>query len=462
MLNLKFTIGTVTDKGLNPRRTANEDRLLTMPEQGLYVVCDGVGGHRGGQVASQTAVDIFREVFTEKPEGELLALVKETINYANESIFTTAHEVADLEGMAATLTVVAIDGMRAIIAHVGDSRVYRFDGKQLFCETEDHSEVNDAVRAGTLTREQAENHPHKNIINRALGGDAVVEPDFKIVTIDRHTSFLLCSDGITRHVSDDELLQIMRSGQNPTNICEQLKEMCFARGAEDNLTAVIVDCGERAYIEEATRPQMAKISMTTPVAPNSRISVDFTESPTPTTIETPAVKVNSSSDKEEKKTFIGAIIQILILGAIIAGAVYAGMNWDKIKSFVWGEKVPANAGVIEPIPVAPEVAAARVLFEERRYEKALESYEKLLKQNPENAEFLYFAGRSQLELKQFKPAIVNLTEAARLNDKLPNIFVHLSLAYKEIGDKKKADEYLKKAAAMPVPPAAVQTATPLG
>ena len=257
MLNLKFTIGTVTDKGLNPRRTANEDRLLTMPEQGLYVVCDGVGGHRGGQVASQTAVDIFREVFTEKPEGELLALVKETINYANQSIFTTANEVADLEGMAATLTVVAIEGMRAIIAHVGDSRVYRFDGKQLFCETEDHSEVNDALRAGTITREQAENHPHKNIINRALGGDAVVEADFKIVTIDRHTSFLLCSDGITRHVSDDELLQIMRSGQNPNNICEQLKEMCFARGAEDNLTAVIVDCGERAYIEDATRPQMA-------------------------------------------------------------------------------------------------------------------------------------------------------------------------------------------------------------
>ena len=174
------------------------------------------------------------------------------------------------------------------------------------------------------------------------------------------------------------------------------------------------------------------------------------------------LKVNSNSDQEEKSTFISAIFQILILGAVITGVVYAGMHWDTIKSFVWGEKVQANAGVIEAVPVAPEVAAARVLFEERRYDKALESYEKLLKQNPENAEFYYFAGRSQLELKQFKPAIVSLNEAARLNDKLPNIFVHLSLAYKEIGDKKKADEYLKKAAAMPTTPAPAPTATPLG
>ncbi len=459
MLNLKFTIGTVTDKGLNPRRTANEDRLLTMPEQGLFVVCDGVGGHRGGQVASQTAVDIFREVFTEKPEGELLALVKETISYANQSIFNTAHEVPDLEGMAATLTVVAIEGMRAIIAHVGDSRVYRFEGKQLFCETEDHSEVNDALRAGTITREQAENHPHKNIINRALGGDAVVEPDFKIVTIDHRTSFLLCSDGITRHVSDEELLQLMRSGQNPNNICEQLKEMCFARGAEDNLTAVIVDCGERAYIEDATRPIPKFTSAAAPTA-NSRISVDFTQPPPPSSIETVAVKEKSNADKEEKSTFISAVIQILILGAIIAGAVYAGMNWNKIKSFVWGETAQTQRTDNLTIPVEPDVAAARVLFEERRYDKAREAYQKLLEKNPTNAEFHYFVGRSQLELKQYKPAIASLTEAAKLNDKLSNIYLHLSIAYKEIGDKKNADEYLKKAAATSATPA--PTTTPLG
>lgn len=462
MLKLKFTIGTVTDKGLNSRRTANEDRFLTIPEQGLFVVCDGVGGHRGGQVASQTAVDIFREVFTDRPEGELLALVKETIAYANQSIFSTAHEVADLQGMATTLTVVAIDGMRAIIAHVGDSRVYRFDGKQLFCETEDHSEVNDALRAGTITPEQAENHPHKNIINRALGGDAAVEADFKIVTIDHHTSFLLCSDGITRHVSDEELLQLMRSGQNPNNICEQLKEMCFARGAEDNLTAVIVDCGDRAYIEEATRPQMAKTVVTTSSAPNSRISVDFTQPAVTPEIESNGENSNSKADNEEKKTFISALIQIIILGCIIAAAVYAGMNLPKIKAFVWGENAAATSGGATQIPVAPEVAAARVLFEERRYDKARDSYQKLLEANPGNAEFLYFLGLSQLELRQFKPAIASLLEAAKLNDKLPNIYAHLSLAYKEIGDKKNADEYLKKAASTAVTPVPAPTATPLG
>ena len=159
MSTLKFTIGSVTDRGLNPRRTANEDRLLVLPDNGLFLVADGVGGHRGGQVASQTAVDVFTEAFQTRPAEELLTVVKATIRAANQSIYKASHELAELEGMASTIVIVAIEGMRAVIAHVGDSRVYRFDGRKLFGETEDHSEVNDAVRAGTLTPAQAANHP---------------------------------------------------------------------------------------------------------------------------------------------------------------------------------------------------------------------------------------------------------------------------------------------------------------
>ena len=117
MSTLKYTIATITDRGLNPRRTANEDRLLTIPESGLYLVADGVGGHRGGQVASQTAVDVFSEVFSRRPTNDLVAVVRQTIAQANGKIFKASHEVADLEGMASTLAIVAIEGMRAIIAH---------------------------------------------------------------------------------------------------------------------------------------------------------------------------------------------------------------------------------------------------------------------------------------------------------------------------------------------------------
>src|SRR5438105_6603254 len=150
MATLKLTFGTVTDRGLNQKRVANEDRLLALPEGGLFLVADGVGGRRGGQVASQTVVDIFTENFSTRPRGELLAMLKQTIARCNQSIHEASTEVAELEGMATTVALLAVDGTRAIIGHVGDSRVYRFDGSQLLCETEDHSEVAEAMRSGTL------------------------------------------------------------------------------------------------------------------------------------------------------------------------------------------------------------------------------------------------------------------------------------------------------------------------
>lgn len=463
MTSLKFTTGSVTDRGLNPRRTANEDRLLVLSESGLFLVADGVGGHRGGQVASQTAVDVFTEVFQNRPAGDVLSLVKETIKFANESIFKAAHELPELEGMASTLTVVAIDGMRAVIAHVGDSRVYRCDGKNLICETEDHSEVNDAVRAGVLTPAQAENHPHRNIINRALGADARVEADLKLVTIDDRTSFLLCSDGVTRHIPDEELQKLMLSGAHPNNICTQIKEICFARGAEDNLTAVIVDCGERAYVEDATRPVVGK---TTPLnafaaAPqSSRISVDFSAAPTSNNVATNKAK---PTGKTRSKTLINGLIQLVLLLVGLAAVFYVGRNWEKIYSRLSGQPVsanPTNSGAQPEAPVVnPDVAAAKALFEERRYDKAMASYTKLLETDPNNAEFHYLLGRSQLEQKQYPEALKHLNEAARLDEKLPNIFAHLALAYEAIGDKKNASLNLKKAASINVTPITIPSPT---
>ena len=362
MTTLKFTIGSITDRGLNPRRTANEDRLLVLPASGLFLVADGVGGHRGGQVASQTAVDVFTEVFAAHPATDLVPAVRATIAQANGKIFKASHEVADLEGMASTLVLVAIEGMRAVIAHVGDSRVYRFDGRRLACETEDHSEVNDAVRAGTMTAAQAANHPHRNIINRALGADAEVEADLKVVTLEARTSFLLCSDGITRHISDAELEKLMNSGQHPNNICAQLKDMCFARGAEDNLTAVIVDCGERAYIEEATRPTVPR----TVVAPSfaaaaatSRISVDFTE---PAPAPKMPTKSSSPSASTKRGSLTSGLVQLVLLLALLALSFLAGRNWERLSGWVLGKSAATTAATTGNDPAVStdaELAAAR-------------------------------------------------------------------------------------------------------
>ena len=461
----KFTIGSITDRGLNPRRTANEDRLLALPDSGLFLVADGVGGHRGGQVASQTAVDVFTEAFQNRPAEELLSVVKATIHAANQSIYKASHELAELDGMASTLAVVALEGMRAVIAHVGDSRVYRFDGRKLFCETEDHSEVNDALRAGTLTQAQAANHPHRNIINRALGADAEVEADLKVVTLEARTSFLLCSDGITRHISDAELEKLMNSGQHPNNICAQLKDMCFARGAEDNLTAVIVDCGERAYVEEATRPTVPRTTVApsfAAAAATSRISVDFTE---PAPVPKMPTKSASPAAPAQRSSLVSGLVQLVLLIVMLALAFFAGRNWERLAGWVLGKPVTTNVAPTEnatAVSTDAELAAARALFEERRYDKARDGFAALVKKDAANAEYHYWLGRAHYELKQPAEAVKQLNEAAKGNDKLPNVFVHLALAYEAAGDKKNATESLKRAITLPETPAPTAAATPVG
>lgn len=466
MSTLKFTIGSVTDRGLNPRRTANEDRLLVLPDSGLFLVADGVGGHRGGQVASQTAVDVFTAAFQARPAEEMLTVVKATIRAANQSIHKASHELPELEGMASTLVVVAIEGMRAVIAHVGDSRVYRFDGRKLFCETEDHSEVNDAVRAGTLTPAQAAHHPHRNVINRALGAAADVEADFKILTLEPRTSFLLCSDGITRHVPDEELEKLMASGSHPNNLCERLKELCFARGAEDNLTAVIVDCGERAYVEESTRPTVPRKTITPSFAAApapSRISVDFSE-PNPATEM--SAKPAPQPSSTHRSSLVSGLVQLVLLIAALAATFVVGRKWDQLYSWLSGQPVsttqatPANA--TSPTNTNPDLAAAQALFEERRYDKAREGFAEVVKKDATQAEPHYWLGRAHYELKQYPDAIKHLSEAARLDNKLPLVFVHLALAQEAAGDKKNAMESLRQAIAPTATPQPTPSSTPNG
>ena len=249
---MKATIGYVTDRGLNPRRTRNEDNLLVMPERGLYLVADGVGGRRGGEMASRMVVDVFRRVFNQ-PQfiDDHRAVLLSTIDLCNQKIYEASQSNPDLEGMATTIAAVVVDGPRAMVVHVGDSRVYRVDGQGLIMLTEDHSEVNEALRAGRITAELAATHPKRNVINRALGADSEVEPDLISIELDEQTSLLLCTDGVTRHLDDDRLADLLQSGHHPQTLCQLIRERCYDEGAEDNLTAIVIDFGRRSYIEDA-------------------------------------------------------------------------------------------------------------------------------------------------------------------------------------------------------------------
>src|SRR5438034_10144150 len=247
----KIEVGSVSDRGLSEKRPLNEDSYLADVERGIFVVADGVGGAEAGEVASQTAVDVLDDAFRHKVnDGEDVEdLMELAIQRANSSIHQMALDNPRFSMMATTVVALHLDGNRATIGHVGDSRLYRLsaDGK-LFRETEDHSIVEEEVRAGRMTPEQAANHPSKNVISRALGAEETVEVDLKTIEVDQGTSFLLCSDGITRHIPDHELRQILLTQNDLPWLCEELKRKCFERGAEDNLTAVLVRIGEPSQV----------------------------------------------------------------------------------------------------------------------------------------------------------------------------------------------------------------------
>lgn len=240
--NLEIKSSAITDKGLSDKRPQNEDSYLELPESGMYAVADGVGGAFGGDVASQMAVETLSEAFVNLNKGgDVEERMQAAIRQANAAIFQMSQELPQLSTMATTLVAVQITGNIATIGHVGDSRLYRLDPEGvLFQETQDHSLVEEQVRAGRMTRAQAAVHPSRNVISRALGAEEGVEIDLKTIMFDPGSKFLVCSDGITKHIEDDELRDLLSTIDDPTTLCKEFKKRCYERGAEDNLTAVVV------------------------------------------------------------------------------------------------------------------------------------------------------------------------------------------------------------------------------
>lgn len=240
--NFRYTSSSVSERGLSEKRPVNEDSCIDLQQLGLFAVADGVGGAQAGDVASQMATEILGEAFANLPENfDAEVVMKVAIERANQAIHQMSSEIPQLSSMATTIAALHIAGNIATIGHVGDSRVYRIlpDGT-LQRETADHSVVEEEVRAGRMTPEQALVHPSRNIISRALGAEETVDVDLKTTMVEPGTMFLLCSDGITRHIDDAELTSLFNSEIEPEVLIGQMKDLCYSRGAEDNLTAVVV------------------------------------------------------------------------------------------------------------------------------------------------------------------------------------------------------------------------------
>ena len=223
-------------------RDLNEDSFLA--KDPVFVVADGVGGHARGEVASRTAVESLAK---QLPAGSLpdAERVIEAIETANREV----RALSAVDGMGTsvagtTLTGVirvaqrAGDGDRWMVVNVGDSRVYSWDGHSLEQLTTDHSAVQELVDAGIITPDQAQNHPDRNIITRALGSDGGVDVDAIFIPEVDLACFLICSDGLTRELSDDRIAEIL--SENPENVADSLVNAAIDAGAHDNVTVLFV------------------------------------------------------------------------------------------------------------------------------------------------------------------------------------------------------------------------------
>lgn len=231
---MRFAEGHRTDVGRG--RPENEDNLLVDREHGLYAVADGMGGHRAGEVASATAIETLKEAFL---GGQRL---DQAVVAANAAVFAKGADDPALQGMGTTITAIALEGDgTALFGHVGDSRGYLMRDGTVTQVTADHSLVEQLVREGRLTPEEAQHHPQRAIITRALGVDAQVEVDTYRVELKAGDRFLICSDGLTNMLSDDTIGQTLRRHADPQQAADTLVDMANQAGGDDNITVVILD-----------------------------------------------------------------------------------------------------------------------------------------------------------------------------------------------------------------------------
>lgn len=243
---MKYAAGT--DKGLI--RETNEDscNIIRDSRNDIYafIIADGMGGHNCGEIASGTAVEYISAYF-EDHAGDFLsaadrgAALKELVQDANSQVWEKSLESPETNGMGTTLTMAVVAGDTATVAHVGDSRLYLVREGRLQQVTNDHSYIEELVRKGTLTREEADNHPGRNIITRAIGSSPELEVDIFSLTMLINDILVLCTDGLTNMVGEDEIGETAQSN-DPEAACKQLIEAANRNGGEDNVTVIVIKC----------------------------------------------------------------------------------------------------------------------------------------------------------------------------------------------------------------------------
>jgi PPM family protein phosphatase len=260
-MTLAIEVAGKTDVGCV--RSNNEDNFGYDSRYGIFVVCDGMGGQAAGEVASKMAVDALLEYFRDPANtvagnatnNRLITAaapvsaksLAAAIDRANRTIYEAGHGKIGRNGMGSTVVAALVRGQSLAIGHVGDSRIYLIRRGSIQQLTQDHSLVMEQVRLGYITREQAENSELQNVILRALGAEQQVEPEVEDLIAVPDDILLMTSDGLTRHVHDEEILRIVASSRSLDQACSALVQAAKDRGGDDNITCLLLRIVERPW-----------------------------------------------------------------------------------------------------------------------------------------------------------------------------------------------------------------------
>jgi serine/threonine protein phosphatase PrpC len=252
---VRLDIGARTDVGRV--RENNEDSYRLVPELGLFVLSDGMGGEAHGEMASRISVETLVAHCREATQNPALALIgnaqpelsrranrlASAVRTANRAVHLAAEEQAGRRGMGATVVAIWLEQQRLALVHVGDSRAYLLRAGQLEQLTQDHSLVAEQVRSGVLTEEQASQSEMQSVLTRALGADSEVEVDAAEHLLLEDDTLLMCSDGLTRMVSDETIAERLRASSSAQRAADRLVELANDAGGADNITAVVLRAG---------------------------------------------------------------------------------------------------------------------------------------------------------------------------------------------------------------------------
>lgn len=234
-------VGFKTDKG--KKRDRNEDSLFVMPQENIYIVADGVGGQNSGELASSMAVKIIAEYIKAHPfdgndEKEMKRYFLDCLQKANQEIYQAAIQEEENAGMATTFLLLKLAGSHGYVVNVGDSRAYICRDGQIRQITEDHTYVNELLKEGSITKEQAEIHPQKNMITRALGGEEKILPDFYRLEISKNDIIILCTDGLYGEVPLEEICSMAAEASAMSALSKNLVQLANSYGGNDNITVI--------------------------------------------------------------------------------------------------------------------------------------------------------------------------------------------------------------------------------